>query len=72
MDFTNNPYNSYPILNKIIKEQNKYLLNYIATYLNLNEDQKKELFEDFWKVSYYSPKITGSKKIEKIQGHMIR
>jgi len=72
MDFTNKPYNSYPILNKIIKEQNKQLLNYIAKYLNMDEEEKQELFDDFWKVSYYSPKVTGSKKIEKIQANMIR
>lgn len=72
MDFTNKPYNSYPIISEIIKEQNKHLLNHIAKYLQLSDDDKEELFRDFWKISYYSPKITGSKKIEKLQKHMLR
>ena len=72
MDFTNREFNSYPLLTQIIKEQNKYLLESISKYLDMNEEQREELFHDFWKVSYYSPKVTGSKKIEKIQKYMIR
>ena len=64
--------NSYKLLQNMIKEQNRQLLNKIADFLRLDDEQRIELFDEFWKSSYHSPVLTGSIKIEKLQGYMLR
>ena len=54
---------------QIIKQQNYLLLKKISTIIGVPEE---ELLDEYWKVNYYSPKITVSKKNEVIQKYMIR
>ena len=62
--------NSAELVCKIIKEQNRLLLEYIAKRLDMTEEQKEQLFDKFWKIQYYCPRIVISTKAEKIQKYM--
>jgi hypothetical protein len=54
---------------QLLKHQNLLLLKKIATIIDIPEE---DLLDEYWKVNYYSPKITTSKKNETIQKYMIR
>ena len=54
---------------QLLKHQNYLLLKKIATIIGVPEE---DLLDEYWKVNYYSPKITISKKSETIQKYMIR
>lgn len=46
------------LITKIIKEQNRKLLNHIALMKNMSKKDKKEMFSKFWKLNYYTPTST--------------
>jgi len=54
---------------QLLKHQNLLLLKKIATIIGVPEE---DLLDEYWKVNYYSPKITISKNSETIQKYMIR
>jgi len=53
---------SISLLSNIIKNQNIYLLEWIALKKKLNHTEKEELLNKFIKVNYYCPDIVSHKK----------
>ena len=43
---------------KIIKEQNRQLLEQISIIKRLKKKEKQLLFDKYWKVNYYTPSTT--------------
>ena len=60
------------LLANVLKKQNIILLGKIADRMNLTKLEREQLFDDFIKVTYYSPKVIVSKHREKLQSKMIR
>ena len=57
-------------VSKILKEQNRLLLEAISDKFNLTKEEKEELFSIFWKTNYYCPQIIVSQKKEQLQKAM--
>jgi hypothetical protein len=65
----NNTPSGIQLTTQLLKHQNLLLLKKIATIIGVPEE---DLLDEYWKVNYYSPKITISKNSETIQKYMIR
>jgi hypothetical protein len=65
----NNTPSGIQLTTKLLKHQNLLLLKKIANIIGVPEE---DLLDEYWKVNYYSPKITISKNSETIQKYMIR
>ena len=55
----------------ILKQNNMELLEEICTKKNLDYMERKELFDNFWKVSHYTPVIVNSIDDETFQYHLM-
>jgi hypothetical protein len=58
---------SISLVAKIMKEQNKMLINKICDLKKTTSSERKEILNEFLKINYYCPEITQYQKLEKAQ-----
>ena len=59
------------LLTKLIKKSNKLLLERICDEKNMNEFEREEFMEKYFKPSYYTP-IIGKKTDEEAQFYLLK
>lgn len=55
------------LISRMIKKQNQNLINSIADIMNLDDETKEELLEEFIKINYYCPSIILDSNKEHLQ-----
>jgi len=59
------------IITKTLKQMNYDLICFIGRKKNLSKREIKELINEFWKVTYYTPDVVKRKTFEDIQRFML-
>lgn len=58
---------SISLVAKIMKEQNKILINKICDLKKTTSTERQEILNEFLKINYYCPEITQYQKLEREQ-----